>query len=219
MAKYSPQEIENRKYFSEKLNYLITIYHKKKIDLHRDLDIPKSTITGYVNGTSLPTPGNVQKIADYFNISKSELDLRFKEEYKEEPQKPKGIKIPVLGEVAAGVPISAIEDVLDYEEITPEMAKTGEFFGLKIKGRSMEPRILAGDIVIVKQQSDVDSGDIAIVLVNGDSATCKKIQKKDNGIMLIPLNPDYEPDFYTFEEILEKPVTIIGKVVELRGKF
>lgn len=77
MAKNSPQEKENRLYFSTKLNELLYSRNKKQIDLHRDLNIPKSTITGYVKGTSLPTGGNLQKIADYFNVLKSDLDLRF----------------------------------------------------------------------------------------------------------------------------------------------
>lgn len=191
---------------------------KTQKELADYLGVSTSMISMYKTGTNVPRMGRIDKIARFFNIDRMDLIGRTTKP-EQEPQKPKGIKIPVLGEVAAGVPISAIEDILDYEEISPEMARTGEFFALQIKGRSMEPRILAGDIVIVKQQSDVDSGDIAIVLVNGDSATCKKIQKKDNGIMLIPLNSDYPTDFYTIDEILEKPVTIIGKVVELRGKF
>lgn len=77
MAKNSPQEKENRLYFSTKLNELLYSHNKKQVDLHRDLNIPKSTITGYVKGTSLPTGGNLQKIADYFNVLKSDLDLRF----------------------------------------------------------------------------------------------------------------------------------------------
>ncbi|MBF0849188.1 hypothetical protein IR145_17230, partial [Streptococcus danieliae] len=76
--------------------------------------------------------GNVQKIADYFNVAKSELDLRFKDdiEQTQKNKEQKGIKIPVLGEVAAGVPISAVEDILDYEEISEDMARTGDFFAL-----------------------------------------------------------------------------------------
>lgn len=131
----------------------------------------------------------------------------------------KGIKIPVLGNVAAGIPIEAIEDIVDYEEISEEMASRGQFFGLKIKGSSMEPRIKDGDVVIVRQQPEVESGDVAIVVVNGDSATCKKVVINDNGITLIPFNPTYEPVFYTAEQVTALPVRIIGKVVELRGKF
>ena len=133
---------------------------------------------------------------------------------------PKGVQIPVLGRVVAGVPLEAVEEILDSEEITPELAATGEFFALQIRGRSMEPRMLEGDVVIVRRQSDVDSGDIAIVLVNGDEATVKRVSKSDRGITLIATNPNvYEPHFYSSEEINDLPVQILGKVVELRGKL
>lgn len=134
-------------------------------------------------------------------------------------QRPKGVKIPVLGRVQAGIPIDAIEEVLDYEEISEQMARSGEFFALRIHGNSMEPRIYEGDVVIVKRQPDVDSGEIAIVLVNGNDATCKKVVKQSNGISLVALNPQFEPIFYTWQEIEYLPVTVLGKVVELRGKF
>lgn len=130
-----------------------------------------------------------------------------------------GVQIPVLGQVAAGIPIDAIEDIIDYDEIPAEWTKTGEYFGLKIKGDSMSPRILNGDVVIVRKQSSCDNGDIAVILVNGENATVKKVQISNSGIMLIPLNPTYEPKFFDQQAVLDLPVTIIGKVVELRGKF
>ena len=130
-----------------------------------------------------------------------------------------GKRIPVLGSVAAGIPIDAIEDVLDWEDISDDMAKTGEFFGLRIKGDSMQPRIVEGDVVIVRQQPDADSGDVVIVQVNGDKATCKRLAKYSSGISLISFNPAYEPMNYTNEQIERLPVTIIGKVVENRQKY
>ena len=131
----------------------------------------------------------------------------------------KGIKIPVLGRVAAGVPIEAVEEIIDTEEITEDLARTGSFFGLKIHGDSMEPRMCEGDVVIVRQQEDADSGDVVIALINGDDATCKRLRKYRDGIELISNNPSYEPMFFSNEDIEKKPVRIIGKVVELRGKF
>lgn len=132
----------------------------------------------------------------------------------------KGIKIPILGSVIAGVPIEAIEEILGYEEISQDMVKTGEYFALRIKGESMEPKMSEGDIVIVKKQNTVDSGQIAIVLVNGYEATVKKVRFRDNGIELIAFNSYvYEPHFYNAKEIQELPVQIIGRVVELRAKF
>ena len=128
-------------------------------------------------------------------------------------------KIPVLGRVAAGIPINAVTDIIDTEEISEDLAKTGDFFALKIKGDSMEPRIVDGDVVIVKQQEDAENGDTVIALVNGDDAVCKRLRKYRDGLELISNNPAYAPMFFDKETIATKPVRIIGKVVELRGKF
>lgn len=129
------------------------------------------------------------------------------------------VKIPVLGLVRAGIPMDAVEYILDYEEISEDMARQGEFFALQIKGDSMEPKISDGDVVIVRKQPDVESGDIAIVLVNGDEATIKKVQKFDGGINLIPSNPNYNVLTFSQAQIQNLPVQILGKVVELRAKF
>lgn len=128
-------------------------------------------------------------------------------------------RIPVLGRVAAGIPIEMVEDVIDWEEIDDATAKLGTIFALSIKGDSMEPRIVSGDVVIVRQQDDAESGDIVIVSVNGDDATCKRLRKYKDGIELVSSNPSYSPIFFSNDEIIAKPVKILGKVIELRGKF
>lgn len=137
----------------------------------------------------------------------------------EHTSKNKGINIPVLGRVIAGIPIEAVEEIIDYEEITESLAKTGEFFALQIKGDSMEPEMREGDIAIVRKQETAETGDIAIVLVNGDDATVKKVRILDEGIMLIPFNAKYTPWAYTAEECESLPVRIIGKVIECRRKY
>lgn len=129
------------------------------------------------------------------------------------------IRIPVLGYVAAGIPIDAIEDIVGWEDISRVRYGSGEYFGLQIQGHSMEPKISDGDVVIVRRQPDVDSGDIAVVLVNGDDATVKRIKKSPQGVTLIPSNPAYEPMYYSNEEIESLPVQILGRVVELRAKL
>jgi len=183
-------------------------------ELSRRVGIAKSAISRYFNGTrELP----LNKIGDFASVLHTTPDYLLGIDY--EPPKPQGLKIPVLGTVAAGIPISAVEDILDYEEVPQSWESQGEFFGLRIKGDSMEPRMESGDVVIVKQQSDANSGDTVIVLVNGDDATCKRLQKTDNGIMLVSTNPKYPPMFYSNEDIRTKPVVILGKVVELRQKY
>lgn len=138
------------------------------------------------------------------------------EEILEDPIK---YKIPVLGSIPAGIPIEAIEEILDYEELPKAYRFKGEFFGLKVKGDSMSPRIQNGDVVIVRKQEDCNTGDVCVVMVNGFDATLKQVKKDYNGIMLVPFNTEYKPMFYSNKEIQELPIRIIGKVVELRGKF
>ena len=135
-------------------------------------------------------------------------------------KKKTGVIINVLGSVAAGIPISAVEDIIDEEEVTEDMARQGNLFGLRIKGHSMEPNICDGDTVIVKEQPDAENGETVVVLINGDEATCKKIYKYEDGsIRLVPNNPAFSPKLYTLDEISTLPVTIVGKVIELRRKF
>lgn len=131
-----------------------------------------------------------------------------------------GVRIPVLGKVVAGIPLEAITDIIDYEEIPAQMAKSGTYFALQVKGRSMEPTLHEGDVVIVRQQPEVENGEIAIVLVNGDEATVKEVKEGPDGLTLIGHNVGvYSPHFYTREQIQDLPIRIIGKVVELRRKF
>lgn len=136
----------------------------------------------------------------------------------------KGSLIPILGTSRAGIPNLAIEEVNyddpdEWEEIDPKLAKTGTYLALRIKGDSMQPDLNDNDIVIVKSQSDANNGDIVIAKVNGDEACCKKLFKNNDGIILHSLNPAYPPMFFSQSDIHDKPVTIIGKVIELRRKF
>lgn len=171
-----------------------------------------------------PTLPTIKKIALAMNMDidsilkvlNSDQEINLEAEVKKSTH---GVAINILGRVAAGIPIDAVEEIIDTEEITEELARTGTFFGLKIKGDSMTPNICDGDIVIVRQQDDAESGDIVIATINGDEATCKRIRKYKQGIELISNNPSYEPFEFSNEEILSKPVKIIGKVVELRRKF
>lgn len=171
--------------------------------------------------TKSPTLEMLNKLANGMFISLNELIQYIDDEtmVSIKPIKKTSIKIPVLGKVIAGIPIEAVEEILDYEEIDEKMARTGEFFALQIKGDSMAPIMSAGDVVIVRKQNDVDSGQIGIILVNGDEATVKKVIKKENGIMLVANNPAYDPMFFDAYDIQTKPVKIIGRVIELRKKF
>ena len=126
-------------------------------------------------------------------------------------------KVPILGIVPCGEPIEAIEDIIEWIEVVPSQA-TGHF-GLIAKGGSMAPYILDGDILIVKHSPVVASGKIAIVKVNGDEATCKRLIINDAGITLMPYNPTFQPMIFSPQDVEDKPVIIIGEVVEIRRRF
>ena len=191
----------------------------KRSKMLADLGIPSSTFSTWKKKDAAPDRKYLVALSDYLGLSTDYILTGEKEDIKKIKLDDEPVQIRVLGKVAAGVPIEAVEDVIGEETISKKMAETGDYFGLRISGDSMEPLIHHSSIVIVRQQDDVENGDIAIVIVNGEDATCKKIEKFENGIMLVPINKAYEEKFYTNEEIEKLPVRIIGKVVESRTKF
>ena len=125
----------------------------------------------------------------------------------------------VYGTIPAGIPMECIEDIIDTEEIPSSMLKGGkQYFGLKVKGDSMYPEYLDGDTLILLKQDDCESGDDAVVMVNGNDGTFKRVFKNENGIILQPLNSNYQPMIYTNEQIENLPIRIIGVVDEIRRK-
>jgi repressor LexA len=130
-------------------------------------------------------------------------------------------RVPIVGRVAAGRPIVADEEIIGYEYIDNKYSKDGhEYFGLRIVGKSMEPTIMDGDIVIVRRQKYVENGEIAIVLIDGEEATAKEVKESADGITLIGHNTAvYTPHFYSAQEVKNLPVQIIGRVVQSIRKF
>lgn len=206
---------KSRKIFSENLKFYLNLREMKQKDLADEVGFPPATVSNWVNGRKYPRVDTIELIAKALGVSQSQLI-----EDRAKPANPEGkFLIPVLGRVQAGIPVEAVEDIIDYEEIPETMARQGEYFGLQIKGDSMTPRFCEGDVVIVRKQSDVDSGDIGIILVNDNDATIKKIIKFESGINLVPFNPVFDIKTYSNQQIETLPVQIIGKVVELRAKF
>ena len=200
---------------ADRLRELRKKHNLTQAEVAKKLYIGQGAVSAWENGRSTPPTDKLQEIAAIYHVNLSELLGT----PNADNVKSRGVKIPVLGRVQAGIPASAIEEVLDYEEIPADMAARGEYFGLIVRGDSMSPRILDGDVVIVRAQPDVESGEVAVVAVNGDNATIKRVRKSSDGISLIPFNSAYDIAFYSNEQIRKLPVEIKGKVVELRGKF
>ena len=190
-------------------------------ELGKVLNVQKAAISKYENGRVEPSIEVLKLASKFFDVSTDYLLGRSDSPIVScaSPSKEKTIRIPILGRVAAGNPIGAIEEIIGWEEIPKKLAAGSTCFALRVCGRSMEPRILAGDIVIVRQQPNVDSGDIAVVLIGNEEATLKRVKKQKDGIILVANNPAvYEPHFYSNREIKNSPVRILGKVVEIRCK-
>ena len=207
----------------KKLRQIDVLNLAKPFQQKYNIKFSKSHLSQYVNGKSNPDNKKIFLLSKVFGVTEAWLlgynVPRYERIENTGPQTPQGLKIPVLGTVAAGIPISAVEEILDYEEVPQSWKSQGEFFGLRIKGESMKPDINHGDTVIVRKQSTANNGDVVITLVNGDDVTCKKFEKLDNGIMLISNNSEYSPMYFSNEEVVTKPVVILGRVVELRRKF
>ena len=197
---------------SRKIKELRLSHDLTQKDLADYLNLTPKMVSFYELGQRVPPSDIILKLAEKFHVS---TDYLLGNE-----DRPKGIKIPVLGVIAAGIPIDAVEDIIDYEEIPAKWADTGEYFGLVAHGRSMEPSIFDGDIIIVKKQDFVEDGEIGVVIINGSEATIKQVKCTNIGIKLIGFNETaFAPKEYTREEIDDLPVRIIGKAVEVRRKL
>lgn len=184
------------------------------------LSVTNGAISQWEVGRTLINYRHAVKLAELFNCTPEYLLGESNDYSSVELNSKTGFRIPVLGTIRAGIPVAAIEEIEDWEEISAAQAKTGEFVALRIKGASMEPKISDGDIAIIRRQETIESGQIAAVLVNGEEATIKKVKLLPDGLMLIAFNDSvYEPRYYSAQEIADLPVRIYGRLVEVRRKF
>ncbi len=194
-------------------------------------DISYSHLNMIENGKRNVTPALLRVLADLYCVDY--LDLYEKAGYidliQDEQLKKIGaislydidnVKIPILGTVKAGYDYMAQENWDGMVEVDESTIKDGsDYFALKIKGDSMYPILIENDIVIIKKQEDFKNGDLVVAIINGNEATIKKAKKSDNGILLQPLNTNYEPLIFTYDEMKSIPVIIVGIVKQLKRKF
>lgn len=197
----------------KKLKELRTAKGLTQAKLAEKLNLSRSTIAMYETEQSEPDVNTLKAMATFFGVS---LDYLL-----EQDEETKVCKIPIVGTIPAGIPLEAIEEIIDYEEISPELQRSGKYIGLKVKGESMEPLINDGDVVILKQCTEANSGDIIAVYVNGYDATLKRLKLEDNGLWLLPENPNsnFKPQFYSKKDVETIPIKIIGKAIEVRRKL
>lgn len=201
--------------FAERLKSLREERTVSQKELAFALDVAQSAVGNWESGARQPNLDRIRQLASFFGVSVGYL-LGTEDRPSPDPDR---FRVPVLGYVRAGLPLTAEEQVLGYEDVSREIANAGDHFALRVQGDSMEPYLLEGDIVLVRQQEDVDSGDTAVVLIGGEDATVKKLVKHENGVSLVAANPKYDPLFFTADEVESLPVSVLGKVVELRRKM
>ena len=178
------------------------------------LHVATSTYRRWELGSNNPK-NKLLELAKFFGVS---IDFLVDGKEPHADNHRKVIRVPVLGQVAAGIPIEAIQDVEGWEEIVRPGSDSDFYFALHVHGRSMEPRLYEGDTVILKKQDYFQDGDMCVVLVES-AATVKIVQKHPDGILLRGYNEAaYRPHFYTAKQVQELPIRILGVVIELRCK-
>ena len=186
----------------------------KQDELAKRISISPSAIGMYERDLREPNDEITLKLADFFKVSTDYLlgktDIR--------NVVVSVSKIPILGTVKAGYDWLAEENVVDYITLKETIPSINEYYALRITGDSMLPLLAEGDLVIVHDQDDVESGQTAVVLINGEEATVKKVVKTSEGIELHSMNPYYPVKKFTYEDMKNIPVKIIGRVKEAKIK-
>lgn len=185
-------------------------------ELANKLKIKPTAISAWELGRNKPLMDNIEKMATLFDVSKSQLlGDDFKPNNTTQVSS-STVDIPVLGEIACGEPIDAEENIAEYRSVAKDRLPSGKVFYLQAKGNSMEPRIPNGSYVLCREQPDVENGEIAAVLVNGDEeATLKKVIKQNNMILLQALNEEYAPYIVN----TDNPARIIGKATRVETEL
>ena len=197
--------------FSKNLNVLMNRMGANVSDVSEKTGIPYSTVNDWKNGKKMPRGGNLQKLADYFHVNLSDLTSESSPTNIIPVTPDNMVRIPIIGTIACGDPILADENIIGYRYHLKETLPKGETFYLKAKGDSMEPKIPNGADVLIRHQDTVEDGEIAAVLVNGDTeVTLKRVRYQGDAVMLVAENAIYPP--YIVNK--ENPARILGKAVE-----
>ena len=199
---------------------------RKKLGLSQQeladaLSVHQTLISQIERGAVVPSGSLMVELADYFGVSVDYMLGREEADLVPPMMDRAVVDINVYGRIPAGVPVEAIEEIIDTEQIPAAMLAGGhEYFALSVRGDSMYPVYLDGDIVIVRKQETCETGDDCVVYINGYDATLKRVKLHEDGsVELCPLNTNYAPRRFSAEEAAALPVQIGGVVVELRRKI
>ena len=217
-----------RKYAGNKIKQFREQKNITQDELAEELGTTRQAVSRYENGDRGVNQFLLFQLAKYFNKSIDDFfpPVHFDNGTYMKPiiDDDNMVQIPVLGTIKAGIAIEAQQDILEYIEIPKTWIRGGkQFYGLKISGDSMFPKYQENDIVVFEDSHEYDmesarNKDCA-VMVNGDDATFKKVLLSDDGITLVPYNTGaYDIKMYSKEDIVNKPIRIIGVAREKRTR-
>lgn len=212
-----------KKVIVENIKKLLKQHDMTQSELANKIGIARSTMSDYMNFRSKPGAGALEKMAAVFGVTKSDIDTTYKNTKVEivngelQLVREKNIEynqsndIPVIGKIAAGTPIEAVQDIVD--RITPpyKTNNVDELFGLVVNGESMNKIVPNGHYAVLKKQPDVENGEIAAVIVNGHYATLKKVYKFTDLMVLEPCSHDENFKDQQFSQDNCEDIKIIGK--------
>ena len=219
--------------FKDRLKELLEMRNMKQIDLVKLTQenaktygkaLTRSMVSRYLSGEYEPNSSNIVMIAELLEVSEAWLlgfDVPMRKDNTQQSisdplpsnlTQVSIVNVPILGTIACGEPILADENIDDYYPMVAELLPKGNTFLLRAYGDSMHPKIEEGDLVLIREQPTVENGEIACVLVNGDTeATLKRVKYQGDMIMLVPDNKNYDPIVVT----PEMEVRIVGKAINI----
>lgn len=217
--------MENNLGNKESMAQNIKRYMRKKNISRRELcealGFNYNTLADWLHARKYPRIDKIEMMANYFGISKADLVEQYSGDDVNRIDAMDVIKIPLLGRVVAGSPQEAIQEADEFLYI-PAMGhkRPEDYFALRVYGESMEPNLMDGDIAIVRIQPDVDSGQVAVVLIDNQDSTVKRVFKSQDGITLVADNPAvFSPRFFSNEDCLSLPVLILGRVISIQREM
>lgn len=211
-------------FFSTNLKYLREKKGLSQNKLAEKIGVNQTTIARWEDDNRIPTIDNAIDVASALNVPLTDLigkDLRF-DNAEVIDVNSDIIKIPVYGTIKAGIPIESQTDIIDYVDIPRSWTKGGkEFYGLKVSGDSMFPKYQDEDIVIFEKTNDTTlyNGKDCAVMINGTESTFKKVLINDQGIVLQAYNMAYGIKMFSKEDVINKPIKIVGVAREKRTKI
>lgn len=215
-------ELGNKEILAKNLKKYMEQNKVDRYKLCEDLNFKYSTVSEWLHARKYPRIDSIEKIAQYFGVTKSDI---IEEKTISDPSNLNYVipndsvyNIPVFESVSAGFGSYASNEILQYIPIVLHSEYEAEnTLAIKVVGDSMHPKIEDGDIIVVRKQSSVDSGDIAVVLLDGEEGLVKKVEYDTDWINLISINPMYPIRCFKGEEVTR--IQVVGKVIGSYKEF